>query len=147
MDRSSAQRAVSGLRRLLPEFNHTLTAQIWGGGIDVSADRLPFFKSMPCRTIHYGAGYSGHGVNATYIGGQCLSSLVLGTRDYWSSLPFCTRTLPSLPPEPIRTWGGSLIRQSIIACEEAEEQQKQASFYDRFIAEIPKLFGLKVGTR
>jgi glycine/D-amino acid oxidase-like deaminating enzyme len=147
MDSSSAHRAVSGLRRLLPEFKHTLTAQIWGGAIDVSADRLPFFKSMPCRTIHYGAGYSGHGVNATYIGGQCLSSLVLGTRDYWSSLPFCTRTLPSLPPEPFRTWGGSLIRQSIIACEEAEEQQKQASLYDRFIAEMPKLFGLKIGTR
>lgn len=147
MDGDSAARAVAGLRRLLPAFGKAAVAQVWGGGIDISADRLPFFKTMQGGTIHYGAGYSGHGVNATYIGGQCLSSLVLGRKDDWTSLPFCTRELPRLPPEPFRTLGGRAIRASIMACEEAEERGENASWPLRAIAALPRLFGLKIGTR
>ena len=147
MDRDSATRAVAGLRRLLPAFNNAPVAQVWGGGIDISADRLPFFKTLPGGTIHCGAGYSGHGVNATYIGGQCLSSLVLGRKDDWTSLPFCNRTLPRLPPEPLRTLGGRLIRASIIACEEAEERNEKAAWPVRALAALPHAFGLKIGTR
>jgi glycine/D-amino acid oxidase-like deaminating enzyme len=147
MDEASAVRAIEGLRRLLPAFNIVKVAQVWGGGIDISADRLPFFKTMKSGTIHYGAGYSGHGVNATYIGGQCLSSLVLGHKDYWTNLPFCTRALPRLPPEPFRTLGGRAIRASIMACEEAEERNEMATWPIRAIAALPNLLGLKIGTR
>ena len=147
LDPDSAARAVVGLRRLLPAFNQAAVAQIWGGGIDISADRLPFFKTLAGGTVHYGAGYSGHGVNATYIGGQCLSSLVLARQDYWTSLPFCIRTLPHLPPEPFRTLGGRVIRASIIACEEAEERNSKAPLPIRAIAALPRVLGLKVGTR
>lgn len=147
LDPDSATRAVAGLRRLLPAFNAASVAQIWGGGIDISADRLPFFKTMAGGTVHYGAGYSGHGVNATYIGGQCLSSLVLTRKDDWTSLPFCTRRLPRLPPEPFRTLGGRAIRASIIACEEAEERGQNAAWFMRAMAITPRVFGLKIGTR
>lgn len=147
LDEASAARAVAGLRRLLPAFNSAPVAQIWGGGIDIAADRLPFFKTMGGGSVHYGAGYSGHGVNATYIGGQCLSSLVLGRKDEWTSLPFCTRTLPRLPPEPFRTLGGRAIRASIMACEEAEERNEKAAWPVRAIAALPRVFGLKIGTR
>jgi glycine/D-amino acid oxidase-like deaminating enzyme len=147
MDAATAARAVSGLRRLLPTFNASGVVKVWGGGIDISADRLPFFKTMPSGTVHYGAGYSGHGVNATYIGGQCLSSLVLGRKDEWTNLPFCTRDLPRLPREPFRTWGGRAIRASIMACEEAEERNQRAAWPLRSIAALPRAFGLKIGTR
>lgn len=147
MDHDSARRAIAGLRRLLPAFDGTPVAQVWGGGIDISADRLPFFKTMTGGTVHYGAGYSGHGVNATYIGGQCLSSLVLGYKDEWTTSPFCTRKIPRLPPEPFRTWGGRAIRASIMACEEAEELDRKTAFPIRAIASLPKIFGLKIGTR
>jgi len=76
-DPASAERAERGLRRLLPSFRDVPIARAWGGQIDVSADRLPFFKTIPGTRIHFGCGYSGHGVNPTYIGGQCLASLVL----------------------------------------------------------------------
>jgi glycine/D-amino acid oxidase-like deaminating enzyme len=146
-DRASAARAEKGLRRLLPALADVGIAKIWGGGIDVSSDRLPFFRTVPGTRIHYGCGYSGHGVNPTYMGGQCLASLVLGVKDEWSSLPLCTRDLPALPPEPFRAVGGRLVRWGIIGCEEAEEKGESAGFAMRAAAAIPKLFGLRIGTR
>lgn len=146
-DRASAARAEKGLRRLLPAFADVGIAKIWGGGIDVSSDRLPFFRTVAGTRIHYGCGYSGHGVNPTYMGGQCLASLVLGVKDEWSSLPLCTRDLPALPPEPFRAIGGRLVRWGIIGCEEAEERGLEAGMLQRGAAAIPRIFGLRIGTR
>lgn len=76
-DLASAVRAERGLRRLLPAFRDVQIDRTWGGGIDISFDRLPFFRTLPGTRVHYACGFSGHGVNPTYIGGQCLASLVL----------------------------------------------------------------------
>lgn len=146
-DIASALRAERGLRRLLPGLNDVKVAKAWGGPIDISADRLPFFKTMPGSRVHYACGYSGHGVNPTYIGGQCLASLVLNEKDMWSSLPLCTREVPSLPPEPFRYYGGRAIRRAVLACEDAEERGQPAPVLASAIAAIPRVFGLKIGTR
>jgi glycine/D-amino acid oxidase-like deaminating enzyme len=146
-DRASAARAERGLRRLLPSFRDVPIAKAWGGQIDVSADRLPFFKTIPGTRVHFGCGYSGHGVNPTYIGGQCLASLVLDENDMWANLPLVRRELPTLPPEPFRYWGGRAVRRAIIACEEAEEQNRMPSPLAGAVASLPKLFGLRIGTR
>lgn len=146
-DSASALRAERGLRRLLPGLNDVKVAKAWGGPIDISADRLPFFKTMPGTRVHYACGYSGHGVNPTYIGGQCLASLVLGENDMWSNLPLCTREVPSLPPEPFRYYGGRAIRRAVLACEDAEERDRPAPALASAIAAIPRVFGLKIGTR
>lgn len=146
-DAASAGRAVAGLRRLLPAMGEVPIAKAWGGAIDVSSDRLPFFRTRPGSRVHVGCGYSGHGVNATWIGGQCLASLALGRRDEWTASPFCTRTLPRLPPEPLRTLGGRPIRRAILRCEEAEDNGQLPPRAARTIAALPRLFGLRIGTR
>ncbi len=146
-DTASALRAERGLRRLLPGLNDVAVAKAWGGPIDISADRLPFFKTMPGTRVHYGCGFSGHGVNPTYIGGQCLASLVLDQNDMWSNLPLCTRALPSLPPEPFRYYGGRAIRRAVLACEDAEERGRTAPLLATAVAALPRLFGLRIGTR
>jgi glycine/D-amino acid oxidase-like deaminating enzyme len=146
-DRSSAARAERGLRRLLPGLGDVPLAAAWGGPIDISSDRLPFFGTLPGTRIHFGCGYSGHGVNATYIAGQCLASLVLDRKDEWSTSPFCTRTRPSLPPEPFRYVGGRAIRWAILACEDAEERGSRASVPAQAVAALPRLFGLRIGVR
>jgi glycine/D-amino acid oxidase-like deaminating enzyme len=146
-DAASAARAERGLRRLLPGLGNVSVAKVWGGGIDVSSDRLPFFRTLPGTRVHYGCGYSGHGVNPTYIGGQSLASLVLSEQDEWASLPFCRRELPALPPEPFRVIGGRFVRWGIIGCEEAEERGETPPAVMRAAAAIPKLFGLRIGTR
>lgn len=146
-DAASAGRAEHGLRRLLPGLGDVAVAKVWGGGIDVSSDRLPFFRTLPGTRMHYGCGLSGHGVNPTYIGGRSLASLVLGEQDEWANLPFSRRELSALPPEPFRVVGGRFVRWGIIGCEEAEERGEAPSAVMRAAAAIPKLFGLRIGTR
>lgn len=146
-DGASALRAEKGLRRLLPAFADVPLAAAWGGAIDVCADRLPIFKTVPGTRVHFACGYSGHGANPTYIGGQCLASLVLNENDVWSNLLLVRRQPPKLPPEPLRYWGGRAIRRAIIACEEAEEQNRPAPPLMHAVASLPQLLGLRIGTR
>lgn len=146
-DAASLTRADAGLRRLLPAFTGVRIDAGWGGAIDVSSDRLPFFGTFPGTRVHYGCGYSGHGVNATWIGGQCLASRVLDARDAWTASPFCTRDKPRLPPEPWRTLGGRAIRWGILACEEADEAGAAGPWMARALAAAPAKLGMRIGTR
>src|SRR5919202_121583 len=56
-DRPTAARAEAGLRRLLPGLAEARVERAWGGPIDVSADHLPFYGTVPGERVHYGAGY------------------------------------------------------------------------------------------
>jgi glycine/D-amino acid oxidase-like deaminating enzyme len=146
-DRATAARAEAGLRRLLPGLDAARVERSWGGPIDVSADHLPFFGTKPGTRIHYGAGYSGHGVGPSWLGGQILASLVVGADDEWTRLPLATRRVPSRPPEPLRRLGGGLVRASIMACEEAEERGERGPLLARAGAALPRLLRMELGTR
>jgi glycine/D-amino acid oxidase-like deaminating enzyme len=146
-DAAAALRAEAALSRLLPKLGKPRIEKAWGGAIDISADRLPFFKSSAKGRVHIGCGYSGHGVNATRIGGECLSSLVLGERNRWTESLFCRRVVPKFPPEPFRTYGGRLVRASILACEEAEDLGLRPHIAARVGAWLPKALNIKVGMR
>ena len=146
-DSATAGRAEAGLRRLLPGLAGARVERAWGGPIDVSADHLPFFRTKPGTRIHYGAGYSGHGVGPSWLGGRILASLALGADDEWTRLPLATRKVPRLPGEPFRRIGGGLIRAAIMACEEAEEEGRAPSPVARAGAALPRLLGMELGTR
>lgn len=146
-DDKAVARAEAGLRRLLPGLSRARIAHTWGGGIDVAADHLPFFKTLPGTRVHYGGGYSGHGVNPAWIGGQILASLACNRRDDWTALALCSRRVPVLPPEPLRFLGGSVIRTAILACEEAEDAGRVPHVLARAGATLPQMFGLRIGTR
>jgi len=146
-DRPTAERAEAGLRRLLPGLAGVRVERAWGGPIDVSADHLPFFRTKPGTRIHYGAGYSGHGVGPAWMGGKILASLVLGADDEWARLPLTARDVPRLPPEPFRRVGGGLVRWAIMACEAAEEDGRRPPTPARVAAALPRLLGMELGTR
>jgi glycine/D-amino acid oxidase-like deaminating enzyme len=146
-DRPTAARAERGLRRLLPGLAAARIERAWGGPIDVSADHLPFFGTVAGRRIHYGLGYSGHGVGPSWLGGQILASLALGLQDEWTASPLATRRVPSLPPEPLKRLGGGVVRASIMACEAAEENGRRASLAARVGAGLPRVLGMQIGTR
>lgn len=146
-DTAAAARALAGLRRLLPQWADVPVEAAWGGPVDVAADQLPFFRTLPGSRVHVGTGFSGHGVNPSWIAGQCLASLVLGSEDEWTRLPFCTRQVPHLPPEPFRWLGGSAIRWGIMACEAAAEQGRRGPALARGLAGLPERFGLRIGMR
>jgi hypothetical protein len=72
---------------------------------------------------------------------------VQGVDDELTRLPLVTRRVPKLPPEPLRRLGGGLVRASIMACEEAEEEGRRPSLAARAGAALPRLLRLSVGTR
>ena len=147
-DVPTAERAERGLRRLLPGLAEAKIERAWGGPIDVSADHLPFFGTVPRKgRIHYGLGYSGHGVGPSWLGSQILASLALGLDDEWTALPLATRRVPSLPPEPFKRLGGGLVRSAILACEYAEEDGRRAPLTARAVAQLPRLLRMQIGTR
>jgi glycine/D-amino acid oxidase-like deaminating enzyme len=146
-DGATAARAEAGLRRLLPGLAGVRVERAWGGPIDVSADHLPFFRTKPGTRIHYGAGYSGHGVGPAWLGGQILASLALGADDEWTRLPLATRSVPRLPGEPFRRIGGGLVRWAIMSCEAAEEEGRRPPLAARTAAALPRLLGMELGTR
>jgi len=146
-DEPTVARAERGLRRLLPDLAEARITHAWGGPIDVSSDHLPFFGTVPGSRIHYGAGYSGHGAGPSWLGGQILARLALGVDDELTRLPLVTRRVPKLPPEPIRRLGGGLVRAALLACEEAEEEGRRAPLPARAGAALPRLLGLRIGTR
>ncbi len=146
-DRATSARAERGLRRLLPALADVPVERSWGGPIDVSADHLPFFGTLPGTRVHYGVGYSGHGVGPSWLGGQILASLVLRAEDEWTSLPLVRMPTAKLPPEPLKRLGGGLIRAAILACEEAEEGGRRGSLPARAVAALPRLLGMPLGTR
>ena len=146
-DAPTAARAEAGLRRLLPGLAGARIERAWGGPIDVSADHLPFFRTKPGTRIHYGAGYSGHGVGPAWLGGQILASLALGADDEWTRLPLAIRSVPRLPGEPFRRVGGGLVRWAIMSCEAAEEEGRRPPLAARTAATLPRLLGMELGTR
>jgi glycine/D-amino acid oxidase-like deaminating enzyme len=146
-DAASAARAERGLRRLLPGLADARVERAWGGPIDVSADHLPFFGTVPGTGIHYGLGYSGHGVGPSWLGGQILASLAVGRDDEWTHLPLAGRRVPALPPEPLKRLGGGVVRAAIIASEEADEDGVRPSLLARAGAAIPRVLRMQIGTR
>jgi glycine/D-amino acid oxidase-like deaminating enzyme len=147
LDRATAMRAEAGLRRLLPGLDGVRVERAWGGPIDVSADHLPFFGTVPGTRIHYGLGYSGNGVGPSVVGGQILASLAAGLDDEWARLPLVTRRVPSLPPEPLKRLGGGLVRTAILTCEEAEDAGRRPPRAASAVAALPRLLRMQLGTR
>ena len=146
-DGPSVARAAAGLRFLLPDLAEVRLERAWGGPIDVSADHFPSFGTLPNTRVHYGAGYSGNGVGPSWLGGQILARLALGIEDELTSLPLVNRRVRPLPPEPIKRLGGGVVRAAALRVEEAEQAGRRAALPLRGIAALPRLIGLRLGTR
>lgn len=146
-DAATAGRAELGLRRLLPGLAGAKVERAWGGPIDVSADHIPFVGTVGGGGVHFAAGYSGNGVGPSWLAGQALASLAAGLDDEWSNLPLVRTRGARVPREPFRYVGGAAIRAAILACEEAEESGRRAPLAARSVASLPRLLGLRLGTR
>jgi glycine/D-amino acid oxidase-like deaminating enzyme len=146
-DEPTAARAERGLRRLLPRLAGVAVERSWGGPIDVSADHFPFFGTLAGTRVHYGVGYSGHGVGPSWLAGRALASLVLERDDEWRALPLVRMPSAALPPEPLKRLGGGVIRAAGLAVEEAEEDGRPASLPVRAVADLPRALGMPLGTR
>jgi glycine/D-amino acid oxidase-like deaminating enzyme len=146
-DGRTIQRTAAALRRLLPPLNQADVVASWGGPIDVTSDRLPIVGTIPGTGVHYGCGYSGHGVSPAWMVADILAAMVLGKNGDWSKHPFVARKLPTMPAEPFRFIGGRLIQQAILREENAEESGRRSSPIAAAISRLPDLLRIPLGSR
>ena len=144
-DPSWYQRLEATLHKWFPAFRDVGIDAVWGGPIDVSAHHVPFFGSMWGGNVHYGMGFTGGGVGPCVLGGQILSSLVLGRQDEFSSLPLVGFRSKRFPPEPLLCVGARLTLEAILRTDDAWEAGRSGNPVLKMMARLPRRFGYNLG--
>ena len=130
------------LKDFFPDFADVGIAATWNGPSDRSVTGLPFFGRMGSRgNVFYGFGYSGSGVGPCHMGGQILSSLVLGLDNPWTRSPLLQGPLGHFPPEPIRYLGSLMVRNAIRRKEHAEDHNRHPRRFDVHLAKFAAAAG------
>jgi len=144
---ADARRAAAGLRRLFPLLRDVRIEDAWGGPIDISADHLPWFGSLPGRPIHHGHGYSGNGVGPAVVGGRILAARAVERADDPAlALAIADGRPPrAFPPEPARYVGARLIREAAVRRETMEEREEDPGLVLREVSRLPRRLGYHLG--
>jgi glycine/D-amino acid oxidase-like deaminating enzyme len=106
--------SAESFRATFPQLKGVRFTHQWGGPTGVSTDFLPMFGTVANSNVHYGIGYSGHGVAPSHTGGQILADLVTGTESSRTELLFVKPAKAAFPPEPLRWVGFSATRRSLL---------------------------------
>jgi glycine/D-amino acid oxidase-like deaminating enzyme len=133
------------LLRFFPQLAGRRVEHAWGGSIDVSPTHLPVVGSIPGEPIHYAFGYTGNGVGPSHMTGRILASLALDRRDEPTRLAIVDPPPVTVPPEPLRYLGGTIVRRALLRKEFAEERGRQPGRVSSLIAAIPERIGIHVG--
>jgi glycine/D-amino acid oxidase-like deaminating enzyme len=146
-DPVSLRWVAEGLDRLFPSFRDVPIEEGWGGAVDVSALRHPWFGTLPDSSIHYGVGYTGHGVGQSQLGGRALSALVLDLDDPVRTLPIVAREPKRFPPRWLSAPGTHLVQAAILRKDRVEDRGRRAGWLTRFVAGLPRRLGYALGPR
>ena len=118
-----------------PELGAVRIAGTWMGPIDRSKSGLPYFGALEDQpNIFYAVGYSGNGVGPSHLGGKILASLVLEKNDEWSTCGLVRPLGRDFPPEPIRYFGGQLVRRAIARTDAAADAGRRPGPFTRYLA-------------
>jgi putative aminophosphonate oxidoreductase len=133
---------TSALRGFFPSLSQVPVTASWTGPSDRSVTGFPFFGRLNgAANIFYGFGYSGSGVGPCYMGGQILSSLLLGLDNVWTRSPLTRGPLGLFPPEPIRYIGSNLVRNAIRRKERAEDEDRAPWVVDKLLSRFANAAG------
>lgn len=145
VDAEVVGRVRADLLRFFPQLAGRRIAQAWGGPVDVSPNRLPVIGTLPGGNVHYVCGFTGNGVGPSHLAGRVLSSLALDVRDDLSRLALVEPAHATVPPEPLRYLGGSLVRLALLRKERREDVGLQVGPLTRFVVDLPRRIGIHVG--
>jgi glycine/D-amino acid oxidase-like deaminating enzyme len=145
-DAEATERAAAGLRRFFPLLAGVRIEDAWGGPIDISSDHQPFFGTLPGGRVHFGHGYSGNGVAPAVVGGRILAAMALDrSDDPIRDLPWVDVRPRAFPPEPFRSIGARIIRESLVRRESAEDEGRRPGFLTRELTRLPARLGYHLG--
>ena len=129
-----ADEVTGSLRATYPWLESTPIAASWTGPIDRTEDGLPFFCTLGRPDLVCGAGFSGNGVGPSALGGRILASMTLGLDDEWAHCGLVRSPPSGLPPEPLRYFGGRVVRGAVARKERAEDGGRRPARIDRALA-------------
>jgi glycine/D-amino acid oxidase-like deaminating enzyme len=95
--------------RHFPEVGSLGFPYCWGGPIAATTRMTPFFGTLMNGRVHYGLGYTGHGLGTTRLAGNILAHLALARDNELTRLPLVTRKPLPYPPEPLRRFAVSIV--------------------------------------
>jgi glycine/D-amino acid oxidase-like deaminating enzyme len=132
-----AEPVALGLRRYYPTLATVPITHRWSGAVDRSRTNTLVFGALGGnRNIWYGVGYSGTGVAPSLIGGRILASSLLEIDDEWSGSRLNRGPAILYPREPIRYFGGLLVREATRLKEDNEERGATSHGAVRAIASL-----------
>jgi glycine/D-amino acid oxidase-like deaminating enzyme len=109
-------------RRWFPDLCDVRFTHAWGGAVDRAPGHFPFAGILDAEgRVVYGLGYSGNGVGPSALLGRILARLALGIDDEDTRSPLTAGPPGYLPPEPLRSLGGAVVRAAVERAEQAEE--------------------------
>jgi putative aminophosphonate oxidoreductase len=130
------------LHAFFPSLREVPITASWNGPSDRSVTGFPFFGRLDgAPNVFYGFGYSGNGVGPSYMGGQILSSLVLGLDNAWTRSPLTRGPLGLFPPEPFRYLGSLAVRDAIRRKESAEDAHRKPWRVDTWLSRLASAAG------
>ncbi len=133
---------TEALHGFFPSLRNVPIVASWNGPSDRSVTGFPFFGRLDdAPNIFYGFGYSGNGVGPSYMGGQILSSLLLGEDNAWTRSPLTHGPLGYFPPEPLRYVGSLIVRDAIRRKEAAEDKNIAPRWWDQQLSVLASAAG------
>lgn len=122
-DPRSMRSIVRDFRRWFPDLVDAKIEYAWSGPVDRAPSHLPVVgKLNRAGTIHYATGISGNGVAPCAYLGRILGRTVLGMHDADTESPLTCGPTEYLPPEPLRSIGGAVVRAAVERIEDAQER-------------------------
>jgi glycine/D-amino acid oxidase-like deaminating enzyme len=108
--------------RHFPQLSGLRFPYAWGGPICSTTRLTPFFGSAAGGRIHYGLGYTGHGIGSTRIAGKILAHRVLGRGSPLLDLAIVRSKPFPYPPEPLRRAAVALVTRRLRAVDRGKRR-------------------------
>jgi glycine/D-amino acid oxidase-like deaminating enzyme len=122
-DPRSMRSIVRDFRRWFPDLADAKIDYAWSGPVDRAPSHLPVLgKLNKAGTVHYATGISGNGVAPCAYLGRVLGRTVLRMHDADTESPLTRGPVEYLPPEPLRSIGGAVVRAAVERIEDAQER-------------------------
>jgi glycine/D-amino acid oxidase-like deaminating enzyme len=133
-----------GLDRIFPALAGRRIEHAWGGPIDVSPNHLPAIVTLSGGRAWAAFGYTGNGVGPSHLAARSLASLALGRRDAAARWAWIDPPPQTVPPEPLRVAGATVIRAALARVEAAGEAGGRAHPVSQALAALPEKLGLHI---
>jgi glycine/D-amino acid oxidase-like deaminating enzyme len=100
-------------RRHFPALAGLEFPYAWGGPICSTTRMTPYFGRAMGGRVHYGLGYTGHGLGTTRLAGRILAHLALDRPSELLALSLARKKPFPYPPEPLRSWSVAAVTRAL----------------------------------